>query len=107
MKLENFSRKAKDRLVPPEENLKLIQGMMGDFCEVIDQMREVIFGEDKTEFIVMLNGIVVGAWVMIAVVVFVRLEVVLAVALWVGLLVGLEMSKVVVESMKNLTKKPL
>lgn len=81
--------------------------MMTDFCDVVDHLKEMIFGEDKTEFIVLLNGVIAGAWVLMIIPIFVNFDTMLVLGLWFGLLVGLDISKIIFESLQNVSRKPI
>jgi hypothetical protein len=48
IKLENFSRETKDRIIPTDQNLKFLRNLMNWHCEFVDNAKEIIFGNDKT-----------------------------------------------------------
>lgn len=73
----------------------------------VDHIKEVIFGEDKTEFIVFLNAVISTCWVFMVLPAFVNFSTMLVFGLWFGLLIGLDMSKIVLDFLRTLHRRPL
>lgn len=62
----------------------------------------MIYGDDKTEFILLLNSILAGAWVLVILPMFLGVDIILVIILWGGLLVGKDVTKLLLESMQNI-----
>lgn len=65
------------------------------FCDVYDNFKEMIYGEDTTQFIVLLNTLVAGAWVLLVLPIFVSFDTMMVIALWSSLLMGNSVVKLV------------
>lgn len=94
-------------MLPKDGSLKLLQGYMVWFIEFVDNTKEMVFGEDKTEFIVLLNSVISAAWVFMVLPFFIKFETMLVFGLWFGLLVGLDVTKVIAETLRSLHRRPL
>lgn len=94
-------------MVPPEENLKFLQQHMTMFCDLYDNFKEMIYGEDTTQFIVLLNSLMAGAWVLLVLPVFINFDTMMVVALWALLLMGNNVVRLVLESLHNIHRNSI
>lgn len=104
---ENYSKRTYRRLVPPEENLKFLQNQMTMFCDLYDNFKEMIYGEDTTQFIVLLNSLIAGAWVLLVLPIFISFDTMMVIMLWGSLLMGNSVARLVLESLHNIHRNSL